>query len=42
MDIIMISQNDSVSSADVSIVRFGSCGRSDVNSRYSTGPRTLL
>jgi hypothetical protein len=29
------------SSANVPIVTFGACGRSDVNSRYSMGPRTL-
>jgi len=30
-----------VSSAYVPIVMFGACGRSDVNRRYSIGPRTL-
>jgi len=30
-----------VSSADVPVVNFGACGRSDVNRRYSIGPRTL-
>ena len=30
-----------VSSANAPIVMFGACGRSDVNSRYSVGPRTL-
>jgi len=30
-----------LSSANVPIVKFGACGKSDVNRRYSTGPRTL-
>jgi hypothetical protein len=30
-----------ISSANVPIVMFGAGGRSDVNSRYSMGPRTL-
>jgi hypothetical protein len=30
-----------VSSANVPIVMFCACGRSDVNSRYSMGPRAL-
>jgi hypothetical protein len=31
-----------LSSANVPVVKFGACGKSDVNRRYSTGPRTLL
>jgi len=30
-----------VSSANVPVVKFGACGRSDVNRRYNIGPRTL-